>query len=84
MNPEHPDTPTPVPEDPKALLEKAFIEEYLKSRGYTLEQVHHLPEEQAKQLMTEASLYASTRLMEVEARAHFMEEIHGSTSHAVE
>lgn len=71
-------------EDPLARLEKFFIAEYLRSHGYDLEKLRELPEATAKQLMTEASLYASVRLTEVEARAHFVEEIHGVTEHVVE
>jgi hypothetical protein len=77
-------TDKPVMEDPLAQLEKAFIAEYLRSRGYDPEKLHELPEEVVKQLMTEASLYASTKLEEVEARAHFVEEVHGTASHKVE
>jgi hypothetical protein len=63
-------------DDPHARLEKAFIEEFLHERGYSLKELHTLPEEQARQLMTEASTYASSRLTEVEARAHFVDEVH--------
>ena len=69
----------PAVEDPHARLEKAFIEEYLRSRGYTLKTLHGLPEELVKQLMTEASLYASAKLTELESRAHFVDEVHGVT-----
>jgi len=65
--------------DPRAQLEKALIADYLRTRGYELEKLHELPEELAKQLMTEASTYASARLAEVEARAHFVHEAHGGT-----
>ena len=75
---------TPTMEDPHAQLEKAFIAEYLRSQGHDPEKLHELPEETAKQLMTEACKYASLKLMEMEARAHFVEEIHGTTSHSAE
>jgi hypothetical protein len=82
MNTERPDAP--LIEDPLARLEKFFIAEYLRSRGYDAAKLHELPDELAKQLMTEASQYASVRLTEVEARAHFVEAIHGVTEHVVE
>ena len=63
--------------DPRAQLEKALIADYLRTRGYELEKLHELPEELAKQLMTEASTYASGKLTEIEARSHFIHEIHG-------
>ncbi len=67
-------------EDPEAKLGKLYIEEYLRSRGYTWETICNLPKEQAKQLMIEASTYAATKVAAVEARAHFVEGIHGATT----
>ena len=67
-------------EDRNALLENAFIEEYLRSQGCSLEQLHMLPKKLKKKLMTAASNYASLKLEEIESRAHFVEEIHDSTS----
>ncbi len=63
-------------DEPKVAMEKALIEEYLVSQGYSLEKLHELPERVAKQLMKEASKYASLKLEEIQARAHFVEEIH--------
>jgi hypothetical protein len=39
-----------------------------------------LPKKLRKKLMTAASNYASLKLEEIESRAHFVEEIHDSTS----
>jgi hypothetical protein len=50
-------------EDPDAGLEQACL--------------HELPEELVRELMTEASVYASGKLTEIEARAAFVEEVHG-------
>lgn len=61
----------------QSYLERAYLEEYLKGIGYSLEQLHHLPSERAKALMRDASLFASMRLTEVEARSHLVEELHG-------
>ncbi|MBI3361327.1 MAG: hypothetical protein HY023_09475 [Chloroflexi bacterium] len=77
MKTETPDTP--LMENPYDPLEKSLIAEYLRSRGYTVESLRDLPEDVAKRLMTEASLYASCKLAEVETRAHFVHEVHGST-----
>lgn len=63
-------------DEPKVALENALIEEYLADQGYSLEKLKELPERVAKQLMKEASRYASLKLEEIEARAHFVEEIH--------
>jgi hypothetical protein len=61
----------------QAYLEWAYLEEYLKGIGYSFEQLRTLPGELARALMRDASLFASMRLSEVEARAHLMEELHG-------
>jgi hypothetical protein len=63
-------------DEPRAAMEKALIEEYLLEQGYSLEKLKELPEQVAKQLMKEASKYASLKLEEIEARAHLVEEIH--------
>jgi hypothetical protein len=57
-------------------LEETLIESYLKDKGYDLKKLKDLPEIEVKQLMTEASTYASNKLAEVELRAHFVEELH--------
>jgi hypothetical protein len=75
----NPDPPVePLMEDPNALLEKAIIEEYLRSRGLTLEALEHLPKRTRTRLMTEASRYASLKLTELEARAHLVDEVHAA------
>ncbi len=61
----------------RAQLERAFIEEYLRGLGHSLEELPKLPEEQAHELMRAASLYASMRMEEVESRSHLVEELHG-------
>ncbi|NOH01538.1 MAG: hypothetical protein HND47_05985 [Chloroflexi bacterium] len=67
-------------EDRNAILEKALIEEYLEEKGYTLETLKKLPAEAAEKLMKEASQYASLKLEEVAARAHFIKELHDDGS----
>jgi hypothetical protein len=65
------------PDDhPLALLELAFIAEFLQGRGYTPSTLHQLPEDQAHALLKEASLYASGKLAEVESRAHYVDDMH--------
>ena len=63
-------------EDPEGQLESALIEEFLRARGFDSAALHALPENEAKRILTEASVYASTKLAEVEDRAHFVHEIH--------
>jgi hypothetical protein len=73
------DSDQPVQTDPAAQLERAFIAEYLESRGHSMASVHHLPEAEAHALLREASVYASARLSEVEARAHYIHDIHDAS-----
>jgi hypothetical protein len=63
-------------EDPEGHLEDALIEEFLRARGIDAGALHVLPEVDAKRLLTEASAYATSKLAEVAARAHFVHEIH--------
>jgi hypothetical protein len=68
--------------DPAAAMERSLIEEFLQAHGHTLASLHDLPENEAKALMTAASMHASMRLTEVESRAHFIEGIKGDADFA--
>jgi hypothetical protein len=70
-------TPDTGPRTSYAQLERAYIQEYLRGLGLTAEGLQALPTERARELLCAASLYASTKLSEVEARAHLVEELHG-------
>jgi hypothetical protein len=76
-SPRTPDFDRCSSEGPQSALEKSLIQEYLQSKGYSLESVHLLPPAEARQLMREACAYASLKLAEVESRARFRNEIHG-------
>lgn len=69
-------------EDPNAVVETALIEEYLKEHGYSHESLKKLPPKLVKKIMQEASQYASLKMEEVEARAHFVKELHDDASAA--
>ena len=58
-------------------LEHAFISEYLRDQGYNPDGLDDLPEELVKALLAEASVVASGRLTEIEARASFVAEVQG-------
>jgi hypothetical protein len=73
----HEDLPGPKRTDPTEQLEEALIDEFLKARGHGRQSIHTLPEDEARHLLTEASVYASSKLSEVEARAHYVHELHG-------
>lgn len=70
----------PIMEDMHAVLEKSLIEAYLMGKGFSMEKLKKLPKAEAKRLMTEASIYASGKLAELEERAHFMDELHDAYS----
>ena len=63
-------------EDPESLLEQAFIDEFLWARGHDPSRLEALPGEERMHLLQGASVYAAGKLAEVEARAHFVREIH--------
>lgn len=62
--------------DPEGKLEEALIEEFLRMRGLDIRTIRALPEDRARRVLTEASVYAADRLAEVESRAHFVHEMH--------
>jgi len=68
--------PEHVLHDPLAQLERAFIEEFLRARGFDLSTLTRLPTAEADALWKEASLYASGKLTEVESRAHYVNDLH--------
>ncbi len=69
-------------QDPQAKLERMYLEEFLRTRGHTIETIKALPEAEAKRLMTEASTYIGTKLAEMERRASMVHEIHEASQSA--
>jgi hypothetical protein len=63
-------------EGPQSKLERNYIQEYLRSKGASLESLGELPKAEQQRLMSEASQYASLKLAEVESRAKFRHDIH--------
>jgi hypothetical protein len=57
-------------------LERSLIKTFLQSKGYTRADLKKLPEAEARQLMKEASVYASGKLAELEERAQFLQDLH--------
>jgi hypothetical protein len=60
---------------PQSVLERALIAEYLLAKGYLLSDLKYLPEQEAKDLMKAACLYAGLKLAEIEAKAKFRRKI---------
>jgi hypothetical protein len=63
--------------DPNAGLERAIIEEFIRSRGYDPARLQDLPEDVRRRVQSDASTHAAARLAEMEARAHYVQELHG-------
>ena len=66
-------------EYPQADLEMFYIEEYLREKGYSINDLRMLPEPETKRFMVEACRYVSLKLAELESRAHLRREIHNAT-----
>jgi len=66
----------PAREAPLGQLERAFIDEFVRARGYDPLTLSELPEQERHALLKEASVYASAKLSEVESRAHLIHELH--------
>ena len=75
-----PETRECAAEGPQSTLERNFIQEYLESKGYKLEDLRGLPEVKRELLMREACQFASLKLAEVESRAKFRQEINAPSS----
>jgi hypothetical protein len=67
-------------EPPFGDLERAFIDEFVRARGYDPAALASLPEGQRQKLLADASVYASGKLMEMESRSHFIDEMHEGKS----
>ena len=67
-------------EDPQAKLERAFIEEFLQGRGHSLATVSLASPDERRALLVEAARYADARLAEIDARASYIQQIHGGAS----
>jgi hypothetical protein len=65
-------------EEPLAQLERQLINAYLAAAGQDFRDLIVRNDAAAHRLLAEASLYASERLSEIEARAHFLKKLHGS------
>jgi hypothetical protein len=66
-------------QDPNGLLESELINEFLRTRGYDRQSLDSLPEDERRRLLRQASMHAAGRLTEIEARAHFVDGLHGDT-----
>ena len=65
-------------EEPLAELERQLISAYLAGAGENFQSLMARNDDAARKLLTEASLYASDRLCEIESRSHYLRKLHGS------
>lgn len=70
---------TPALQSPLGQLERALIDEFVRMRGYEPGRLAELPAKERENLLTQASVYASSRMAEVESRSHFVHEIQDKT-----
>jgi hypothetical protein len=66
-------------EAPFGQLERSLIDEFVRQRGHDPDKLADLPDHDREKLLADASIYASGKLTEVEARSHFIDEIHDGT-----
>ena len=66
-------------QDPNALLESGLINEFLRMRGHDLRSLDSLPDDERRRILRQASIHAAGKLTEIEARAHFVDELRGDT-----
>jgi hypothetical protein len=64
--------------DPNAGLERSMIDEFIRRRGYDPAALQQLPDDVRIRVQAEASTHAAARLAEMEARAHYVHDLHGA------
>jgi hypothetical protein len=62
-------------EGPLAILEQAFVDEYLQGRGYSRDTLARLPRATAERLLAEAEEEASLLLAQIESRTHYLNNL---------
>jgi hypothetical protein len=67
---------TPM-EEPLAQLERELMAAFLAAAGHDLHALLSRTDAEARRLLTDASLYATGRLTEVESRSHYLRALHG-------
>jgi hypothetical protein len=66
----------PALEAPLDQLERALIDEYVRGRGYDPQHLDNLSNDERHDLLADASVYASTKLTEVESRSRYFHDLH--------
>lgn len=61
-------------------LERTLIDESMRAQGYDPRKLAELPALERDSRLREASIFASSRLAEVESRSHFLNQIHDGSA----
>ena len=67
----------PPLEEPLAELERQLIHAYLAGAGHDFQTLQARTDVEARRLLADASLYATGKLTEIEARLHYLRQLHG-------
>lgn len=67
-------------EEPLAELERHLIAAYVAGAGQDLHDLRMRTDDAARNLLAEASRYASAKLTEIEARFQYLHALHGDAS----
>lgn len=59
-------------------LERTLIDEFLHVHGYDAVRLASLADDTRQALLSEASVYASAKLAEINSRSHFIHDIHST------
>ena len=71
------DGPVKPIEEPLAQLERELMSAYVAGAGEDIEALCSRTDDAARRLLTDASLYATARLTEVESRSHYLRSLRG-------
>lgn len=63
-------------EMPLDQIERSLIDEYLRMRGHDPHHLSDLPASERDALLKDASIYASSKLSEVETRSRYVHQVH--------
>jgi hypothetical protein len=69
----------PTLAEPHSELERQLIANYLAQTGHDYRALVEQSDDAARKLLADAAHYASERLSEIEARSHFLHELHGES-----
>ena len=71
-------TGIPPLEEPMAQLERRIIDDYIRSHGHDPAALRARTDAGSRAILVGAATYAATRLSEVEARSHYVRDLHGT------